>query len=128
MFSYSLSALLFTFDDCLPLVLVQRYDPTYEATKFHFEDLEKRYDNPIIVLNLIKVWFLIYHSSCNIKLLYWEINVMINWLLLQTVEKRPREMMLRREFTNAVGYLNQILPEENQLRFIHWDFHKFAKR
>ncbi|RVW77726.1 Phosphoinositide phosphatase SAC1 [Vitis vinifera] len=33
---------------------VQRYDPTYEATKLHFEDLAKRYGNPIIVLNLIK--------------------------------------------------------------------------
>ncbi|CAJ1978233.1 unnamed protein product [Sphenostylis stenocarpa] len=75
-----------------------RYDPTYQATKLHFEDLAKRYGNPIIVLNLIK-----------------------------TVEKRPREMMLRREFANAVGYLNQILPVENHLRFIHWDFHKFAK-
>ncbi|KAL6323684.1 hypothetical protein AAG906_002151 [Vitis piasezkii] len=30
------------------------YDPTYEATKLHFEDLAKRYGNPIIVLNLIK--------------------------------------------------------------------------
>lgn len=47
---------------------------------------------------------------------------------MQTFEKRPREMMLRREFANAVGYLNQILPEESQLKFIHWDFHKFAKR
>ena len=37
-------------------------------------------------------------------------------------------MMLRREFTSAVGYLNQILPEEKQLKFIHWDFNKFAKR
>ncbi|XP_076882515.1 phosphatidylinositol-3-phosphatase SAC1-like [Bidens hawaiensis] len=81
-----------------PDIILQRYDPTYEATRLHFEDLEKRYGNPLIVLNLIK-----------------------------TVEKRPREMMLRREFANAVGYLNQILPEESQLRFIHWDFHKFAK-
>lgn len=47
---------------------------------------------------------------------------------MQTVEKRPREMMLRREFANAVGYLNTILSEENHLKFIHWDFHKFAKR
>lgn len=47
---------------------------------------------------------------------------------MQTVEKRPREMMLRREFASAVGYLNQILSEENHLQFIHWDFHKFAKR
>ncbi|KAJ3681440.1 hypothetical protein LUZ60_015929 [Juncus effusus] len=81
-----------------PDIILQRYDPTYEATKLHFEDLCERYGNPIIVLNLIK-----------------------------TVEKRPREMMLRREFTNAVGYLNSILPEEKQLQFIHWDFHKFAK-
>lgn len=34
---------------------VQRYDPTYEATKLHFDDLSQRYGNPIIVLNLIKV-------------------------------------------------------------------------
>ncbi|KAJ0972118.1 hypothetical protein J5N97_020077 [Dioscorea zingiberensis] len=81
-----------------PDIILQRYDPTYQATKLHFEDLAKRYGNPIIVLNLIK-----------------------------TVEKRPREMMLRREFAHAVGYLNQILPEESQLKFIHWDFHKFAK-
>ncbi|KAI4313394.1 hypothetical protein L6164_026380 [Bauhinia variegata] len=81
-----------------PDIILQRYDPTYQATKLHFEDLAERYGNPIIVLNLIK-----------------------------TVEKRPREMMLRREFANAVGYLNQILPEENHLKFIHWDFHKFAK-
>ncbi|KAK9929771.1 hypothetical protein M0R45_026854 [Rubus argutus] len=81
-----------------PDIILQRYDPTYQATKLHFEDLARRYGNPIIVLNLIK-----------------------------TVEKRPREMMLRREFANAVGYLNQILLEENHLKFIHWDFHKFAK-
>lgn len=81
-----------------PDIILQRYDPTYEATKLHFEDLAQRYGNPIIVLNLIK-----------------------------TVEKRPREMMLRREFANAVGYLNTILSEENHLKFIHWDFHKFAK-
>nr|CAB3479686.1 unnamed protein product [Digitaria exilis] len=77
---------------------VQRYDPTYEATKKHFDDLAQRYGHPIIILNLIK-----------------------------TVEKRPREMMLRREYFNAVGYLNQNVPEEKKLRFIHWDFHKFAK-
>ena len=40
---------LFPFDS------VQRYDPTYEATRLHFEDLAERYGNPIIVLNLIKV-------------------------------------------------------------------------
>ncbi|KAJ6693649.1 hypothetical protein OIU85_004429 [Salix viminalis] len=81
-----------------PDIILQRYDPTYQATKLHFEDLVKRYGSPIIVLNLIK-----------------------------TVEKRPREMMLRREFATAAGYLNTIFPEEKKLQFIHWDFHKFAK-
>ncbi|CAO2835328.1 unnamed protein product [Amaranthus hypochondriacus] len=81
-----------------PDIILQRYDPTYEATKLHFEDLFERYGSPIIVFNLIK-----------------------------TVEKRPREMMLRREFTNAVMYLNEIFSEEKQLVFVHWDFHKFAK-
>lgn len=47
--------------------------------------------------------------------------------MMQTVEKRPREMMLRREFANAVTYLNEIFSEEKHLTFIHWDFHKFAK-
>ena len=46
---------------------------------------------------------------------------------MQHTEKRPREMILRREFAQAVGYLNQILPEDKKLKFIHWDFHKFAK-
>ncbi|RVW29025.1 Phosphoinositide phosphatase SAC1 [Vitis vinifera] len=40
-----------------PDIILQRYDPTYEATKLHFEDLAKRYGNPIIVLNLIKSAF-----------------------------------------------------------------------
>ncbi|KAH0878260.1 hypothetical protein HID58_065654 [Brassica napus] len=35
-------------------VSLQRYDPTYESTKMHFEDLVRRYGNPIIVLSLIK--------------------------------------------------------------------------
>ncbi|KAG0609702.1 hypothetical protein M758_7G007600 [Ceratodon purpureus] len=81
-----------------PDIILQRFDPVYHATKLHFDDLSNRYGNPIIILSLIK-----------------------------TVEKRPREMMLRREFTNAVGYLNQMFPEEKRLKFIHWDFHKFAK-
>nr|AAF18517.1 Hypothetical protein [Arabidopsis thaliana] len=89
-----------------PDIFLQRYDPTYESTKMHFEDLVNRYGNPIIVLNLIKT------------------NIHGN---IQTVEKRPREMVLRREFANAVGYLNSIFREENHLKFIHWDFHKFAK-
>ncbi|KAL3684409.1 hypothetical protein R1sor_002431 [Riccia sorocarpa] len=81
-----------------PDIILHRFDPFYLATALHFKDLEQRYGNPIIVFNLIK-----------------------------TFEKRPREMMLRREFANAVGYLNNVLEEESRLKFIHWDFHKFKK-
>ncbi|GAB2217686.1 hypothetical protein Droror1_Dr00000890 [Drosera rotundifolia] len=38
-----------------PDIILQRYDPTYEASRLHFKDLAERYGNPIIVLNLIKV-------------------------------------------------------------------------
>ncbi|XP_047260338.1 phosphatidylinositol-3-phosphatase SAC1-like [Capsicum annuum] len=38
-----------------PDIILQRYDPTYEATRLHFEDLARRYGNPIIILNLIKL-------------------------------------------------------------------------
>eukprot|EP00899_Mesostigma_viride_P018725 jgi/Mesvir1/26854/Mv20603-RA.2 len=81
-----------------PDIVLQRYDPMYEASRLHFENLKARYGNPIIILNLIK-----------------------------TTEKHPREMILRREFATAVSYLNQRLPPEEQLKFIHFDFHKHSK-
>lgn len=34
---------------------VSKKDQNYEATRLHFENLAKRYGNPIIILNLIKV-------------------------------------------------------------------------
>mgnify|MGYP000409124666 CR=1 FL=1 len=123
------------------MVVVQVNDPTYQATKLHFEDLAKRYGSPIIVLNLIKVlqnlnicsfWqlcivlylFSVMHTGWMAFTYFQKLNCLAN----QTVEKRPREMMLRREFATAVGYLNQIFAEGEKLHFIHWDFHKFAKR
>ncbi|XP_039122953.1 phosphatidylinositol-3-phosphatase SAC1-like isoform X1 [Dioscorea cayenensis subsp. rotundata] len=107
-----------------PDIILQRYDPTYQATKLHFEDLAKRYGNPIIVLNLIKPF---HNASSGMEYVRKGPPDPCTLLKHATVEKRPREMMLRREFASAVGYLNQILPEESQLKFIHWDFHKFAK-
>lgn len=34
---------------------MSKKDQNYEATRLHFENLAKRYGNPIIILNLIKV-------------------------------------------------------------------------
>ncbi|CAN6178957.1 unnamed protein product [Urochloa humidicola] len=78
-----------------PDIILHEKDRNYEATKLHFENLRKRYGNPIIILNLIK-----------------------------TREKRPREIILRREFDRAIKIINSGLPAEDHLRFLHWDLHK----
>lgn len=81
-----------------PDIILSKRDQTYEATRLHFEDLAKRYGNPIIILDLIK-----------------------------TQEKKPRESILRTEFANAIEYINKDLSEENRLRFLHWDLNKHSR-
>ncbi|CAI0473100.1 unnamed protein product [Linum tenue] len=78
---------------------VSKKDKAYEATRLHFENLAKRYGNPIIILNLIK-----------------------------THETKPRESILRAEFASAIRFLNMSLPKENRLRFLHWDLNKHSRR
>jgi len=84
-----------------PEIVLQRYDPSYLATKRHFDSLVKRYGNPLIILNLIK-----------------------------SVERRPREMILRVEFAQAVEYLNKFHYKKDleKLLFVHWDFSKSTKQ
>ncbi|KAI8544752.1 hypothetical protein RHMOL_Rhmol08G0319300 [Rhododendron molle] len=77
---------------------VSKKDHEYHATRLHFENLVKRYGNPIIVLSLIK-----------------------------TREKKPRESILRAEFANAIAFINKDLTEENRLKFRHWDLSKYSK-
>ncbi|KAI3443507.1 hypothetical protein Pfo_000172 [Paulownia fortunei] len=74
-----------------PDIILSKRDQTYEATRLHFQNLVKRYGNPIIILNLIK-----------------------------TNEKKPRESILRAEFANAIEAINKDLSEENRLKFLHW--------
>ncbi|KAJ8535795.1 hypothetical protein K7X08_034196 [Anisodus acutangulus] len=81
-----------------PAIILSRKDSKFEATKRHFENLVKRYGNPIIILNLIK-----------------------------TREKRPRETILRAAFANAIEFINKDLSEENHLRFLHWDLNKHSR-
>ncbi|KAE9609949.1 putative SAC domain-containing protein [Lupinus albus] len=78
-----------------PDILLSKKDQNYQATRLHFENLAKRYGNPIIIFNLIK-----------------------------THEKKPRESILRAEFANAIDFINKDSSEENRLRFLHWDLHK----
>ncbi|XP_047940522.1 phosphoinositide phosphatase SAC4-like isoform X3 [Salvia hispanica] len=81
-----------------PDIILSKRDQTYKATKLHFENLVKRYGNPIIILNLIK-----------------------------TNEKKPRESILRTEFANAIDVINRDLSEERRLKFLHLDLHKHSR-
>ncbi|XP_051204417.1 phosphoinositide phosphatase SAC3 [Lolium perenne] len=78
-----------------PDIILHEKDNNYEATRLHFENLRRRYGNPIIILNLIK-----------------------------TRERRPRESTLRQEFDKAIKIINNGLPGENHLKFLHWDLSK----
>ncbi|XP_024979533.1 phosphoinositide phosphatase SAC2-like isoform X3 [Cynara cardunculus var. scolymus] len=81
-----------------PDIILSKKDHKYDATRLHFENLVKRYGNPIIILNLIK-----------------------------TKEKRPRESLLRMEFAHAIELINNDMPEENRLKFLHWDLNKYSR-
>ncbi|XP_028752162.1 phosphoinositide phosphatase SAC2 isoform X1 [Neltuma alba] len=81
-----------------PDIILSKEDQNFEATRLHFENLIKRYGNPIIILNLIK-----------------------------TREKKPRETILRAEFANAVRSINKTMRGENCLRFLHWDLNRHSK-
>ncbi|XP_020705946.1 phosphoinositide phosphatase SAC2 isoform X2 [Dendrobium catenatum] len=81
-----------------PAIILHK-DQNYEATRLHFDNLVRRYENPIIIFNLIK-----------------------------TYERRPRESILRTEFAKAIDFINSDLPIENHLRFLHWDLSKHSRR
>ncbi|XP_038990418.1 phosphoinositide phosphatase SAC3-like [Phoenix dactylifera] len=82
-----------------PDIILTKKDQNYEATRLHFDNLVKRYGNPIIILNLIK--------AC---------------------DKKPRESLLRAEFAHAIDYINKDLSEENRLKFLHWDLKNYSRR
>ncbi|KAL4769038.1 SacI homology domain-containing protein [Aspergillus nidulans var. acristatus] len=81
-----------------PDIELNLVDPFYSAAALHFDNLFARYGAPIYILNLIK-----------------------------SRERTPRESKLLREFTNAVEYLNQFLPEDKKLIYKPWDMSRAAK-
>ncbi|KAI9375653.1 SacI homology domain-containing protein [Aspergillus egyptiacus] len=81
-----------------PDIELNLVDPYYSAAALHFDNLFARYGTPIYVLNLIK-----------------------------SRERTPRESKLLKEYTNAVEYLNQFLPEDKKLIYKPWDMSRAAK-
>ncbi|XP_074566379.1 phosphoinositide phosphatase SAC2-like isoform X2 [Curcuma longa] len=82
-----------------PDIILHKKDKNFDATRLHFDNLVKRYGNPIIILNLIK-----------------------------SFEKKPRESLLHTEFTNAIDSINKDLSEEKRLKFLHWDIQNYTRR
>ncbi|KAH6635213.1 SacI homology domain-containing protein [Chaetomium sp. MPI-SDFR-AT-0129] len=81
-----------------PPIELNLVDPFYTAAALHFDNLFERYGAPIYVLNLIKAR-----------------------------ERTPREGKLLDEYTRAIAYLNQFLPEENKIIHRAWDMSRAAK-
>lgn len=81
-----------------PPIELNLVDPFYSAAALHFDNLFERYGAPIYVLNLVK-----------------------------SKERTPRESKLLVEFTNAINYLNQFLPEDKRIIHKAWDMSRASK-
>lgn len=81
-----------------PDIELNLVDPFYSAAALHFDNLFERYGAPIYVLNLIKFR-----------------------------ERTPRESKLLKEYTDAVNYLNQFLPEDKKIMYKSWDMSRASK-
>ncbi|EZG06676.1 hypothetical protein H106_03814 [Trichophyton rubrum CBS 735.88] len=81
-----------------PDISLSVVDPFYSAAALHFNNLFERYGSPVYVLNLIKAR-----------------------------EKIPRESKLLTEYTNAVNYLNQFLPDDKKIIYRAWDMSRASK-
>ncbi|KAH8879444.1 hypothetical protein GQ53DRAFT_789292 [Thozetella sp. PMI_491] len=81
-----------------PPIELNLVDPFYTAAALHFDNLFERYGSPIYALNLVK-----------------------------TRERTPRESKLLAEYTLAIEYLNQFLPEGNKIIHRAWDMSRAAK-
>ncbi|KAL9637363.1 MAG: hypothetical protein Q9164_002228 [Protoblastenia rupestris] len=81
-----------------PDIELNLIDPFYTAAALHFDNLFERYGAPVFVLNLIKAR-----------------------------ERTPRESILLKEYTNAITYLNQALPQDKKIQYRAWDMSRASK-
>ncbi|KAG5437162.1 hypothetical protein PCANB_001138 [Pneumocystis canis] len=81
-----------------PPIKLDVIDPFFSATALHFDNMFERYKTPCIVVNLIK-----------------------------SRERVRRESILLEEYTQAIYYLNQFLPEDKKIKYIAWDMSRASK-
>lgn len=81
-----------------PDIEMNLVDPFYSAAALHFDNLFERYGAPVYVLNLVK-----------------------------SRERVPRESKLLHEYTDAIRYLNQFLPNDKKIVYKAFDMSRAAK-
>nr|KAJ3422930.1 phosphatidylinositol-3,5-bisphosphate 5-phosphatase [Polyrhizophydium stewartii] len=82
----------------IPVFWINYIDPFFTPAARHFNDMFRRYGTPIMVLNLVK-----------------------------SKERTKRESILLEQFTDAIWYLNQFLPEARKIQYIAWDMARASK-
>ncbi|TVU05836.1 hypothetical protein EJB05_49020, partial [Eragrostis curvula] len=78
--------------------ILLKHDEGHKATYLHFENLMKRYGNPIIVINLIKI-----------------------------IEKKLHESLLRVEYTKPIDHISEGLISDKRIKFIHMDMKNYCR-
>jgi hypothetical protein len=81
-----------------PPIELNRVDPTYRSSQWHFEDMMKRYGSPIVVLDLVK-----------------------------QSEKREREVRVGDEFRHAIEYINTSIDDVHKIRYCALDYSHISK-
>ena len=78
--------------------MLHHLDPLYTATRKHFDDLRRRYGDPVQCLDLLR------HG-----------------------DSRQQESMLSREYKSAVSFVNRHAPSKQRVGYVHWDLRRNAR-
>lgn len=81
-----------------PPIELNRVDPTYQATRAHFEDLLRRYGSPVVVVDLVK-----------------------------QSEKREREVRVGNEYRHAIDHINTSIDVDHRIRYCALDYSHISK-
>eukprot|EP00117_Sycon_ciliatum_P027066 scpid21982/ scgid0701/ Polyphosphoinositide phosphatase; Phosphatidylinositol 3,5-bisphosphate 5-phosphatase; SAC domain-containing protein 3 len=81
-----------------PPIGIDRNDPYFSSAAMHFNSLFERYGTPVFVLNLVK-----------------------------KRERRPRESILSDNMQLALNYLNQFIPPELHIQYVHFDMARYSR-
>ena len=91
-----------------PPIFIETQDPFAETAGKHFNQLLERLDSVEEIER---------HSHGSLR--YGSPVVVIN--LVKKRERRKHECLLSEEFVAHIDYLNQFLPEEHRIQYIHFD-------